>query len=313
MRENRVHWAAGARGARDDGRRDRVGWVDRAHMYHKLFTEESEILRMADSSGGELMRLLADGGLGHVAQQLAVSLTLAECFSLLDGGRPALLSRLKEAGVTLITDRQRAAKVLAEAKRDPLQYRRALPLPPPPPPSSAVNALPPRIMPPSASRAQPGCFQDIRALQFLGFPSNGYYVEVGVADATYHNNTWLLDDELGWRGLLCDPLVTNIEKRTKSGRAVWFGVALGKRSGNAAFSVGGAWSGLTEFTTSAEHNAKWHSMARSWQTTDVLTRTPLEVLEAAGTPRTIDYLSLDAMERRSNSGASAISRSSGLQ
>ena len=123
------------------------------------------------------------------------------------------------------------------------------------------------------TRAQPGCFQDVRALQYHQGKVDGFYLEVGVADATHHNNTWLLDDAYGWRGVCVDPVVANIERRA----CVWFAVALASREGSADFSLGGPWSGLSEFTTSPTHNAKWHAAAAGWPTKTVPTRTPLQV------------------------------------
>ena len=237
-----------------------------------------------------LLLILRENGLDNVARALHEStLTLADCFALLNVGRPPLLERLKVAGVSKIGDRQSAVKILSIAKRDPLQYRRANMSPPPPPDAQAPQR---RVMP-SESRAQPGGNQDVHCLQFLGGKSGGYYVEVGVADACYHNNTWLLDDAFGWRGLCIDPLATNIEARTRSGRTIHFGVALAGECGTAEFSVNGAYSGLTEFACSMEHNAKWAGQARSYQTTTVPTRTPLQALEAGGAPSVIDYLTVD--------------------
>lgn len=78
--------------------------------------------------------------------------TLAECYTLLqDGGRPALLARLKRAGLSNIVERQALVKAIATAKRDPRPYALArLPrlLPPP------LPAVPPGALDFSASKSQ---------------------------------------------------------------------------------------------------------------------------------------------------------------
>lgn len=244
-------------------------------------------------SDGIATIILSQPALVHLQPILASSgLTLTECFSTLAIGRPALLELLKSAGVSNLRDRQAVAKAVAVALRGQ-QVDEAAPPPPlerwapkarqPPP------VLPRPIDPLSGSRSQAGYYQDVRCLQFHDWKYGGYYLEIGVDNAVQANNTVLLDETFGWRGITVDPNASFINQRTSR----HFAVALASASGTSSFSWSGPFSGLTEFVSSPVHNKMWHGMAERMWTSTVRTCTPLEVLEAAEAPKEIDYLSLD--------------------
>jgi FkbM family methyltransferase len=47
--------------------------------------------------------------------------------------------------------------------------------------------------------------QDIFALLELNFKKNGYFVEFGASHGGEGSNTWLLEKEFGWQGILAEP------------------------------------------------------------------------------------------------------------
>lgn len=47
--------------------------------------------------------------------------------------------------------------------------------------------------------------QDLFVLEQLSFKEGGYFVEFGAADGIRHSNTYLLEKEFGWNGILAEP------------------------------------------------------------------------------------------------------------
>ena len=47
--------------------------------------------------------------------------------------------------------------------------------------------------------------QDILVAVLARFKRNGYFVEFGATDGVYLSNTFLLEQQLGWTGILAEP------------------------------------------------------------------------------------------------------------
>tara|TARA_B100001094_G_C18120883_1_gene766783 strand:- start:190 stop:1563 length:1374 start_codon:yes stop_codon:yes gene_type:complete len=142
------------------------------------------------------------------------------------------------------------------------------------------------------SRAQFG--QDLWALNHLNHKNNGVYLEIGVHDGENSNNTVLMDQDYGWKGVCIDPMMKNMENRT----CQKFHVALGSKPGYADFKYDAngdkdGLNGLAEFATSNTHNKMWKDTVNNFKTKKVQVRTPEDVLGEANIPSIIDYMSLD--------------------
>jgi FkbM family methyltransferase len=59
-------------------------------------------------------------------------------------------------------------------------------------------------------------FQDLFALALTGYQKNGYFVEFGGASGTSGSNTYLLERDFGWRGIISEPAFTYRESLAES-------------------------------------------------------------------------------------------------
>lgn len=141
-------------------------------------------------------------------------------------------------------------------------------------------------------RTKAEIFQDIFAVLCCGREGPGFFVEFGATDGVSGSNTWLLEKELGWNGILAEPgrgwqscLGRNRNCRietdcvwTESGRQLEF-----TQASDAGFS-----------TLSAYADKDRHSQRRAnGQTYLVRTVSLHDLLTRSNAPRGIDYVSID--------------------
>lgn len=134
--------------------------------------------------------------------------------------------------------------------------------------------------------------QDLFALSVVGFGEPGYFVEFGASDGMHLSNTWLLEKRFGWTGLLAEParvwhraLAANRSCRIDQ-RCVWrsTGEIVGFDETNIA-----ELSTISAFSKSDVHESLRTASSRY----DVETVSLLDLLDGAGAPREIQYLSID--------------------
>lgn len=134
--------------------------------------------------------------------------------------------------------------------------------------------------------------QDLFVLSELDFKRDGYFVEIGAASGLDLSNTYLLEKEFGWHGIVAEPakrwhteLMANrschIEKSCiwrESNQTLVF-----NEVDSAEFST------VDSFSTS-DHYGKVRKYGRTYE---VKTISLEDLLEKYDAPRNIDYLSID--------------------
>jgi FkbM family methyltransferase len=133
-------------------------------------------------------------------------------------------------------------------------------------------------------------FQDVFVLWALGHKRDGYFVEIGVGDGRALSNTYMLEKNFGWRGLLAEPNPAYQESIRLERSAVLDSRAVYSSSGQhldfSAFGVGGELSGLTQ-------DLRPRADAAEGQTIKVETVSLMDLLDEHKAPRVIDYISVD--------------------
>jgi len=135
-------------------------------------------------------------------------------------------------------------------------------------------------------------FQDLFVLTELNFKKNGFFVEFGASNGVDFSNTYLLEKEFKWSGILAEPA------------RVWHRDLSKNRSAKIEFECVWKESGkllkfnevkLAALSTISEFNSrdKYSEDRKLGKSYSVKTVSLLELLERHSAPREIDYLSID--------------------
>jgi len=134
--------------------------------------------------------------------------------------------------------------------------------------------------------------QDLFVLSHLNFKSNGFFVEFGATNGIEKSNTYLLEKEFKWTGILAEPA------------KCWHNDLKNNRSVNIEKKC--VWKDSTSTLTFNETNDKelstinkfsyldrWKEKRKSGKTYDVKTISLNKLLDDNNAPQQIDYLSID--------------------
>ena len=136
--------------------------------------------------------------------------------------------------------------------------------------------------------------QDLAVIKHYNNKRNGYFVEIGASDGITFSNTYLLEQQFGWKGVCVEALPEQFKKlRINRPTAVCIEKAVFKQSGlTLKFDIAHSFdmlSGLSNYITE-----RWASRVKQNCTTiNVKTITLTDLLKEAKAPAFIDYLSLD--------------------
>jgi FkbM family methyltransferase len=134
--------------------------------------------------------------------------------------------------------------------------------------------------------------QDMFVLDELGYKRDGYFVEFGATNGVDLSNTYLLEKEMGWRGILAEParvwqdaLVAN-RKCCISFDCIW-----SKSNEELEFNeVEAADLSTIDVFSNGDEHAKTRTEGKKY---NVYTRSLLDLLNKYKAPKEIDYLSID--------------------
>jgi FkbM family methyltransferase len=142
----------------------------------------------------------------------------------------------------------------------------------------------------AASRSQ--LRQDLFVLSMLGFKRNGFFVEFGAANGELHSNTYLLEKEFGWKGIVAEP-ARHWHENLKKNRScnietdcVWSESNLILKFNETDTTE---LSTVNSYSSSDSHK---HNRKRG-QVYEVKTISLNDLLDKYNAPNEIDYLSID--------------------
>lgn len=138
------------------------------------------------------------------------------------------------------------------------------------------------------SRGQ--CFQDVAALFFSGKKQGGYFVEVGTGNGELLSNTYMLEKQSGWNGIVFEP-----DRRFHESIR---GLRSAKLDERPVFSCDDKVLQFLEVTSSGELSTlsefrREDGRFRSGTMREVKTTTLNSAFRHHSAPKTIDYISID--------------------
>lgn len=135
--------------------------------------------------------------------------------------------------------------------------------------------------------------QDLFVLSELNFKKDGYFVEFGATNGISTSNTYLLDKQFGWRGILAEP-AKRWHKALKNNRSCCIDTSCVWSTSNQVLQFQeeeiGECSGVAGFNLLKAE--KKHNRPR--KAYDVSTISLTDLLIKYGAPAVVDYLSIDA-------------------
>lgn len=134
--------------------------------------------------------------------------------------------------------------------------------------------------------------QELFVLAQLNFKRGGYFVEFGATDGVELSNTYLLEMEFGWQGILAEP-AKYWQKKLKENRRVNIDYDCVWKSTGSKLHFNEVktpeLSTLLDFSSNDGHEAS----RKRGQSYEVTTISLIDLLKKYNAPRIIDYLSLD--------------------
>jgi FkbM family methyltransferase len=134
--------------------------------------------------------------------------------------------------------------------------------------------------------------QDLFVLSELNFKRDGFFVEFGAAGGIEDSNTYLLEEEFGWRGILAEPARAFHERLRANPRAHISTKCVWSESKKLLTFNEANWPYLSTVDAFSARDL-WAERRQSGRTYDVETISLVDLLAEFSAPAEIDYLSID--------------------
>jgi FkbM family methyltransferase len=132
--------------------------------------------------------------------------------------------------------------------------------------------------------------QDFLPNYFLGKSEPGYFIEVGVGNGISNSNTYLLENEFGYRGILVEPNRKFLDSLNENRNALILNCAAGSTDNQSVILFG---TDDGEYSYIANEFAGDGKRRESILNQPILTKTLNSILMEAKAPQVIEFLSID--------------------
>lgn len=134
--------------------------------------------------------------------------------------------------------------------------------------------------------------QDVFVLCETGFKHGGFFVEFGATDGKTLSNSWLLEKDFGWTGILAEPgRIWHERLKAERSAAIEFDCVWSNTGETMTFKEA-EWAELSSLSlhSQGDYHAKSRASARTYS---IKTISLNDMLTRHGAPSRLDYLSID--------------------
>jgi hypothetical protein len=124
--------------------------------------------------------------------------------------------------------------------------------------------------------------------------TNGYFVDVGAGDGRTHSNTYILEKDYGWTGVLIDANSAYVGPLKEHRRTPSILACVDSESRDVSFLCLGYMGGIVAEDTDYASKKRGHLLQKHAHKITCMRSQPLaEILDSIGAPQRIQYLSID--------------------
>ena len=136
--------------------------------------------------------------------------------------------------------------------------------------------------------------QDLWVLEWFSYKRGGFFVEFGATDGVLLSNTFLLEKEFGWNGLLAEPNPKFFEKLRTNRSQICSDECISASTGDTVdFVLADEYGGIKDFSTNGMHKEKVKDYENQGKVIQKDTISLNDFLLKHNAPENIDYLSID--------------------
>lgn len=136
--------------------------------------------------------------------------------------------------------------------------------------------------------------QDLWVLEWFSYKRGGFFVEFGATDGVLLSNTFLLEKEFGWHGLLAEPNPKFYEKLRTNRSQICSDECISARTGETVdFILADEYGGIQDFAANGMHKEKVKDYENQGKVIQKDTISLNDFLLKHNAPENIDYVSID--------------------
>lgn len=136
--------------------------------------------------------------------------------------------------------------------------------------------------------------QDLWVLKQTNYKEEGFFVEFGATNGILLSNSYLLENEFGWRGICAEPNPKYFSDLKVNRDCTISDNCIADKTGKTVeFILANEYGGISDYVTSGSHSEKVEAYSQHTETINIETISLHDFLIKYNAPKEIDYISID--------------------